>query len=355
MRVFGALCAATCLPAALAAQSIRGQVLDAATSAPIVSALIEVRADSGGTVIRKTTDRTGRYFIVLPGPGRYHIGIAAIGYTRKRSEPLEMIAGVRVLDDVRLQATTVQLAELVTQGSGSKCRLSPEANQRVSRMLDAAGEALKIMRTTIDAGTLQLSAEWLDRTVLFTPGEPLIEADTTRMERLTWPIQAGAAEVLEIRGFATEGAAAASGGWEFFAPDADVLFAPWFLASHCFDASVSDGGDTLTVSFRPVRRQGDRVDIAGRLVLDARTLVLRRLEFEHQNLPRGMPAGSVGGAIDFALTAQGTWLPVRWGIYAPIGRRPDEVISSSGRRMIMGGTRVVGRREVLGRLLLDGP
>jgi hypothetical protein len=358
MRILTGLTVVMCCAMPASAQSIRGQVLDAATAAPLASALIEVRSDSGGTVIRRATDRAGRFFIVLPGPGRYRIGVAAIGYRRRPAEAYDLDAGVRVLEDIRLEATAVQLADLVAQAGNAQCRLSIEASGRVSQVLDAAAEALQIMRATVDAGTLRLRAEWIDRTVLFGRNREVVSADTTRLNQLTWPIQAGAAEALEIRGFALEGGGPGNNGWEFHGPDADVLFSPWFLASHCFDAALSDQGDTLTVAFRPVRIRGDRVDISGRLVFDARTLVLHRMEFEHENLPRGMPSGSVGGAIDFARTADGTWLPVRWGIRAPMGQGPAVVVWSSGGlttggRRTVGGTRIVGRREVIGRLLLE--
>ena len=128
----GVLGAVLCFAESLSAQSIRGLVVDAATAAPLTSALIEVRSDSGGTVIRRATDRAGRFFIVLPGPGRYHIGVAAIGYRRKPAEVYDLDTGVRVLEDVRLEATAVQLAELVAQAGNAPCRLSAAASGIIS-------------------------------------------------------------------------------------------------------------------------------------------------------------------------------------------------------------------------------
>ena len=336
------------------AQSIRGQVLDAATSSPLASALIEVRSDSGEVLIRRTTDRGGRYFIVLPRAGRYHVSIAAIGYVRRRAQAVDVAAETMILADARLEATSVQLAEVVTRAGGGACRLTPDASARLARVLDAGAEALQVMQATLASGTLRVGAEVIDRTVMLTRRDSLIEDDTLRLEHLSWPLHAVSATVLEATGFATETPGPGGSGWEFFGPDAEVLFAPWFLETHCFDATSSRNNDSLIVSFRPKRRVGARVDIAGRLVFDARTLALQRMEFEHQYLPSSMPRGTVGGEVQFATTRDGTWLPVRWSMRAPMGSESLLTAGTPGGRSIQHRiNRIIGRHEVLGRVLLD--
>jgi hypothetical protein len=327
-------------------------VIDAASAAPIASALVEVRGDSGDAIIRRSTDRNGNYFIVLPAPGRYHLRFAAIGYIRQVAEPLDLESGVRVLGDVRLDPTRVELTELVTTDTRRGCRTSPEAGTQLSRVLEAAAEALRVMRATVESGALRLRVESVSRTVLQAGRGDRVTADSAVIDGLNWPIEAGAAQTLEIGGFASLGDRARGQGWVFHGPDADVLFSPWFLESHCFDASLATGSDTLVIAFRPARTAGDRVDISGRLLFDARTLVLHRMEFSHENLPRGMPRGSVGGEIRFARTSHDTWLPVEWMMRAPISGGQVRVSTAPGRpQRIVGNPRVIGRRELVGRIL----
>jgi hypothetical protein len=172
---------------------------------------------------------------------------------------------------------------------------------------------------------------------------------------LPWPLATRHGAALEAEGFASSSTAEGTTGWEFHGPDAEVLFADWFVQSHCF--GVAQGrGDTLALTFRPARRNDGRVDIAGRLLLDARTLALQRIEFEHQGLPPGMPAGSVSGWVQFASDTAGTWLPVAWMIRAPIAGAPPRIVLPSGsvgrttRMSRIGSAPTIGYREVRGEV-----
>lgn len=63
--------------------------------------------------------------------------------------------------------------------------------------------------------------------------------DTTRESLARWPVESVEPDSLRIRGFVRPLAPIeARQGLTYHGPDAEVLFSPWFLESHCFQSLV---------------------------------------------------------------------------------------------------------------------
>jgi hypothetical protein len=104
--------------APLEAQSIRGQLLDDATEAPIVGATVSLLDARENAVRRVITDAAGWFSIADPLSGRYLLRAERIGYATVTSPPLDLVRGDTVVVELRTGVEAVPLAPLtVTESS----------------------------------------------------------------------------------------------------------------------------------------------------------------------------------------------------------------------------------------------
>jgi hypothetical protein len=313
-----ALCVAVCLliPTGLSAQLVRGRVLEAGAGTPVARAIVELRLPSGAVATRGVSGPSGTFTLNAPGAGRYHLRVAAIGYTPHLSPAFEVPAEGVTYGDVRLGRVAVTLAELKVLGT-SRCGTGGTGSAVLARLLEGARTSLSVMSGTIAVSGEGFRAEMVRRRSLATRRDSLITADTTVLAPLRWPIQSVGADSLRRAGFMAGEPGVTIGGPVWLGPDVDVLFSDWFLESHCFRvAARSADTATIVVHYEPVIERG-RVDIGGTLVLDRTTLALRQLTFVHRNLPAPIRAGTAGGELRFVELPNGAWLPMSWRLYAP--------------------------------------
>jgi hypothetical protein len=84
----GLLASPTGNPAA--AQTVRGQLLDQATKAPVEGALALLLNAQGKEINGALTDADGRFLLRAPGPGSYTVRTDRIGYGSVTSEPFSL-------------------------------------------------------------------------------------------------------------------------------------------------------------------------------------------------------------------------------------------------------------------------
>src|SRR5579862_2071103 len=99
------------LPGSLAAQTVRGRVLDV-NRRPLIGALIELRDAAGVSLQTTLTSPTGAFQLTVQGPGRYAYRVAAIGYQPRPLAPVDVPAAGVILPDVILTAMTMRLPDL---------------------------------------------------------------------------------------------------------------------------------------------------------------------------------------------------------------------------------------------------
>ncbi len=335
----------------LAAQSVRGRAIDQESRAVIPGALIELRDSAGRTVQRMLTSPTGAYRFVLGRSGRFAMRVAAIGYLPSTAMPIDVSGAGVIVPDIALARAVFTLPDLVAAAKSRACGLQELRNGTFGDVLESAHNALNIVDAAFDARTLRFAVQLIRTTTLFGP-EGGSTADTSSTSMASWPIQSTDLDSLRAVGFAREPTEDEPRGLIYYGPDARVLFSDWFLDAHCFSLVIdrsAAAGDSVRMHFEPWHAP-KLVDIKGDLVFDRATMSLRRLEFSHVNLPRGFPAGTAGGLVEFDRWPSGLWLPTGWALWGPIEREVTARTSLGGQFM---GPRhaVAGRAESRGKVL----
>lgn len=335
----------------LAAQSVRGRAVDQETHAVIAGALVELRDSAERPVARMLTSPSGAYLFAVGRSGRFAVRVAAIGYVPSQPVPISVSGQGLTVPDVFLLRAVFTLPDLVTAAKSRSCGLLELRRGTFGDVLESAHNALNIVDAAFDARTLRFAVQ-LIRTTTFFGADGRSFADTSSASIASWPIQSTDLDSLRTVGFAREPGADEPQGLIYYGPDARVLFADWFLETHCFQLIIdrsSANADSVRMHFEP-RHAPKLVDIKGDLVFDRATMSLRRLEFSHVNLPRGFPAGAAGGMVEFERWPSGLWLPTGWALWGPIEREVTARGSLGGQFM---GPRhaVAGRAESRGKVL----
>jgi hypothetical protein len=345
----------------LPAQVLRGRVVTAERATPIPGALVELQDSVGRPMQRALTSPSGTYRFVPGGQGRYRVRVAAIGYA---IHPVTLIThGTEesVVPDFRLEATIAILPDLVAAGKRRMCGREILEDPLLGRLLEGAKASLALMEQSIGLGT-RFSVEEIRTRTITAARRPEIIADTLMGELTKWPLESVRPEVLQREGFARILDPSEGSGRVYYGPDLRVLFADWFLDSHCYAFEVNardDQDDLIRVKYEP-KEKSALVDVAGELMIDPTTLSLREFTFVHRNLPRHIKEGTVGGMVGFARLESGGWLPVRWEMYGPVeaalaGTRTTRVVRMGASRGL--GTPMAGRAiqpTVLGKVRLIG-
>lgn len=100
------LALASAAPAA--AQTIRGKVIDAASSAAIPEATVAVLDARDRTIARMRTVEDGWFELQVREPGTYRLRVQRIGYTTTTSQPLDL--GYREVVTVDMKISNTELA-----------------------------------------------------------------------------------------------------------------------------------------------------------------------------------------------------------------------------------------------------
>lgn len=117
MTVLAPALVAAIAPRLVPAQTIRGQVLDQATSEPVNSVAV-ILMDSAGTVlVQQTTPADGRYALAAPAPGTYRLRFLAPGYRVLVTPLFDLVAGQELTYPLRLRPVPPTVLDtLVVEG-----------------------------------------------------------------------------------------------------------------------------------------------------------------------------------------------------------------------------------------------
>jgi len=294
------------------AQTIRGQLLDQDSEAPIEAALV-VLIDSTGHEIRGVlTNEEGGFVLYAPGPGTYSLRAEHIGYRIQTSEPLPLAVGENRYYRMIVPVKAINLAGIEVEAE-RKCVVRPEQGLQTASLWEAARTVLNAVRWT------ERGEQYVHRVVRYhnelDPHTFVVrkqESDTMWLLATRPFVAANAADLIE-RGFVQEGV----DGGRYYAPDAEVLLSDAFLDTHCF--KVHRGGDEglIGLAFEPVPSR-DVTDVRGVLWLDKKTSALRFLEYRYTGLSIGVPTEDFGGRVEFQRLPTGMWIMASWSIRGPI-------------------------------------
>jgi hypothetical protein len=300
------------------AQGIQGRVLSAADSVPAAAALVQLLDANGVRVARASTSASGAFQLGAPGPGRYVVAVLRIGQRPWRSAAFDVGAGAPRRVILAVPDDPIMLEQISVEARNT-CRTSPAEGTLVADLLQQVDRALTLTRMAMERQDSRRLVERYERRV--TPAFQTVDSSATVDFGNAWPIRSAAPESLAVHGFVRQEDVVPGqllGRYIYYGPDAPVLLSPWFLATHCFGVLEGSGADsgTVVVTFRPEHAR--RADIAGRLVLAGRTLVLRRVEWRYVGLPHWVGREGSGGAMVFERQPSGIYLPVQWWTRAPV-------------------------------------
>lgn len=294
------------------AQTIRGQLLDQDSKAPIEAALI-VMVDSSGQEIRGVlTNEEGMFVISAPGPGTYRLRAEHLGYRNQMSAPLPLAVGESRYYRMIVPVKVIDLAGIEVEAE-RQCIVRPEQGLQTARLWEAARTVLNAVRWT-ERGqrfvhlVVRYHNELDPRTLVLRKQE----SDTSWRSATRPFVAAGAGDLVE-RGFVQGGIEDGS----YYAPDADVLLSDAFLDTHCFKVHRGVEEGLIGLAFEPVP---DRAvaDVQGVLWVDAETAALRFLEYGYTGLDIGVPTDNFGGRVEFRRLPTGTWIMASWSIRGPV-------------------------------------
>lgn len=312
-RVLRALIACLLFPAAAAAQTVRGSVVERG-GGPVPGVLVALVGEDGAVKAEVLSDANGRYRVATTAPGRYTLRADRVGYRRVTSPALELAAGQTL--EYALQATAERLElPAITATAGRRCSTRSEPGIEVAGLWTEAGKALRSSAYT----SIQFPYRYrvtrkrrqLDPTSLITRSERAQTGESANPS----PFVAVPAERLAQKGYVE-----AVGDTVFFhAPDAEILLSNEFLDTHCFSAQPGDDDHPgmVGLAFAPIAT-GELTDVRGVLWMDARTAELRVLEYGYTG-GRFPGAAQAGGRVEFRRLPSGGWIVTRWRIRMPSG------------------------------------
>jgi len=305
------LVAAWAVPGALAAQTVRGQLTDSVTRAPLPGAFLTLVDEHGVEKARTITNGSGEFLLTAPAAGVYRLRSKRIGFRPYVSPPLTLTASATSSYNAVIDPIPVALAQVVVQGE-RQCDV--EAGASVAAVWEEVHEALAAVSwTSRDPGYWYAIARFERAT---TPGGRARGADSTWRDDgyRRVPIKSVPPDQLEREGFVVVDSA----GWTYHGPDADELISDAFLRTHCFETK-SGRGETeglIGLAFSPARGR-TLPDITGTLWIDHKTAMLHHLDFSYTRLPEGLVAPRAGGRIEFLRVPSGAWIVRDWVIRMP--------------------------------------
>lgn len=307
-------------------QGITGYVLEEGTRRPVQGAFVALLDLSGRRVGGTLSHDDGRFVLGAPRPGRYRLQAERIGFRSVPSDEVTVPRGQLVHLDLEATAQAVELTGIEV-GGDRRCDLGDTRGRATMALWEEARKALQVARWTQDEERFTYVLRSWDRS--YEPrGHRVLDERIRRSTHVgRQAFRALAPEALEDGGYVVGSPAE---GYDFYAPDAEILLSDSFLRTHCFQAVRSDG--RLGLRFEPVPDR-ELPDVRGTLWMARGSTRLERLEFRYVNVPELDGSGvadQVGGEVRFEELSGGQWIVRWWEIRMPVLTRSPAVDGRAG-------------------------
>ncbi len=347
-RELGFLLACGCLCLSILAlskelqgQLVRGTVREADTGTPLAGVVVAIHPAPGHgneavTLAATLSNAQGEYALTPNDTGRFIVSAKRIGVRQFRSAPIALSRGATHRLDITVEGLRFALPVVAVSGA-TPCRDDGRDRDRIAALWEEARAALTAselsLRDRLFRARMTRYERVLDARSLNIRSETRNTIrGTTERAFVSWP-----AESLAAHGFAR---VLRSGMIEYFAPDELVLLSDLFVRDHCFGVAQQPAAGEVGITFEPVRGQR-RADVEGTLWMDARTFLLKRLEFRYTNFPMPVQDRRTGGEVHFARLETGTWHVSRWFTRVPRVEMQSEVSPVAGNRRVVNETPVI--------------
>jgi len=315
----------------LAAQTVRGQLVDSISRTPLHGAFLTLVDAEGRERGRAITDAAGEFVVQAPAPGTYRLRSKRIGFRPFVSAPLVLGMSETTTYNAAIDPIPVPLKEVVVAGE-QQCDVAAGASMAV--LWEEIREALAAV-----AWTSHGSGYWYELTHFereLTTGGKRVGRDSVwqQVGYQQVPFRSAPALQLMVTGYVVvEG-----DEWNYYGPDAEVLMSDIFLRTHCFETKAAKG--LVGLGFTPARGR-NLPDVKGTLWVDPDNAELRYLEFTYTRIPERLNAPKAGGRVEFMRLPNGAWIVRDWVIRMPVSRLVSGAYSTAA-------ARVVGYREAGG-------
>ncbi len=344
--------------ASAAAQTVRGQVVEATSGGVVSDGFVVLVGMDGREMGRTLSDGQGRFTIRAPAAGRYRLRSERIGFRVTVSDPIDLADGQTVDHRLTVTAVPIRLDE-VRVVADEQCRVRPEEGRATAVVWEEARKALAAVAWSQRQQLLRVTVRTYTREV--TPALTVkAESSQTKSGFSSRPFRARPASDLAANGYVQE--SPGDGAFFFYAPDAEVLFSDEFLNTHCL--RVTPGGTehagSVGLAFEPASKR-PVAEIQGTMWLDEKSAELETVEFRYVNTRLPGTSDLMGGRVDFQQLVNGVWVVDHWFIRMPVfglsaeGGPEPLSLTPGGRRIITGGSQrrveVASFREEGGEVL----
>lgn len=319
LRVAGPLLAAALafLPAApLAAQAVRGRVVEQGSEYPVRGAFITMLGEDGGRQGAALTDSLGNFFIRAPGAGRFTLRAHRIGHQTTITPLLELEEGQTLAYLIEAPIAPIVLEE-ISAAARARCDLPQELGAETQLLWDEARKVIAVVAWVESNRGVPYQGYTYERTRRLL-SEEIVEQRARLVSGFgRSPFQSVDAGDLAQHGYVRRDGA---GGYLYFGLDATELLSDPFLETHCFRVRDSgpDRGAVIGLGFEPIPTH-TLPDITGSLWLHRATFELQAIDFtftrHHYRIP--IPHGPFGGRIEFRRLDNGAWVVDRWWLRMP--------------------------------------
>ena len=131
----------------LAAQSVRGQLVDKTSGSGLAGAFVVLVDQRGREVARALTGDAGTFLLRAPAAGSYRLQSRRIGFRVATSPPFALAAGQTFTYRLEVEAIPLELPPVVVAGR-PQCGTSGEAGTVVAQLWEDAREALPAVKWT---------------------------------------------------------------------------------------------------------------------------------------------------------------------------------------------------------------
>jgi hypothetical protein len=314
----------------LAAQTIRGQVADSVTRAPVGRGFAVLLDVNDHEIARTLTTFDGRFTLTLSPDqlGPFRLRSERIGYRVAVTEPFDAAGASATPFTIWVGALPTPLATIEVRES-TECKVRPTEDEQTAIVWEEARKALAAASWTASRQLYQVVSDVYDRDMDGRRRRVLREEHRPSVGLSTNPfVSRDPGELLQT-GYLRD----TTEGVVYDAPDAQVLQDEGFLDTHCFRLRRPDDGrdDLIGLGFEPAPSR-HLPDVEGVLWLDRESSELRSLEYRYVNLPRDLRAdesggggGGGGGVVEFMPLPSGAWIVDRWHIEIPTAFREERV------------------------------
>jgi len=328
------------------AQDITGTITSATDGTPVAGAIVILIDATGSRVAGTLSERTGRYRLRVPAPGAFSLRVDVIGFRSVTVPPFPVAADAAVTRDIQFTFARTQLPAVAVTATSTCARVGDETGD-APRLWSEVRKTLEASRIAIEERRFTVALRRFERTV----GLP----DSTLRASRIWtqtavsenPFETLTPDAVAQGGFAIDSDSARL----YYAPDARILLADSFVASHCFGTRRAGPDGAIGLTFRPQHTR-KRIDISGVLWLDSATAELRSLEYRY--LPALSRQDVGGGMVAFGRYPTGVWGVQRWMIRLPVLRVFESRFRPDGSLGAFVDTMVVAFRDVGGEVIAAG-